>query len=131
MIQPAAYHSFAITLFPTPVFNTPDIASCFGGENGDTLFLDEQGMMRSVETILFSGTLIKLLEKMEQPHIWKIETKEYPYNVEQFVDERFITKLDAPPAERAEASFRCSHFENTVGIAKNALHLGRKLASRN
>jgi hypothetical protein len=100
LIQLTAHHSFATTLFPTPVFNTPEIASCFGGETGDTLLLDDQGMMRSVETILFTGTLIKLLEKMKQPHIWRIETKEYPYNIEQFIDERFITRVDSLPSER-------------------------------
>jgi len=93
-------HLFAITLFPTPVFNTAEIASCFGGETGDALPLDEQGIMRTVETILYSGTLIKLLEKMKQPHIWKIETNEYQYNVEKFLDDRFIQIVDSLPSKR-------------------------------
>lgn len=101
MIQPTPSHLFAKTLFPTPVFNTPEIASCFGGENGDALLLDEQGMMRAVETVLFSETPIILLQKMKQPYIWKINTKEYPYNIEQFIDERFITKVDTIPSERS------------------------------
>lgn len=49
--------------------------------------------MRSVETVLFAGASIELLQKMPQPHIWKIRTKEYPYPSDLFIDERFIEKI--------------------------------------
>ncbi len=87
-------HAFATTRFPTPVFNTPVISSCFGGKNGDELSLDDQGLMRSVETILFAGTSIELLQKMQQPYVWKIQTREYPYPNDLFIDERFIEKIN-------------------------------------
>jgi hypothetical protein len=80
---------YALTNGPTPVFNTAAIASCFGGE---TLPLDEQGLMRTVETVLFPGTPVELLREYH-PHIWEMKTAAYPYEG-LFIDDRFVTKIE-------------------------------------
>jgi hypothetical protein len=98
----AAIATYALTLHPTPVFNTPDIASCFGKPGSDDLKLDASGLMKSVETILFPHAKVKLLEKITDAYssIWKIETNEYRYNGSFYVDERFIQITNSVPPER-------------------------------
>ncbi len=85
---------FAITRFPTPVFNTPDLSTCFGD---DTLPLDEQGLLRAVETILFPGTKVEILEQIS-PFVFKIRAEEYPYAGDHYIDSRFLQFSDHAPS---------------------------------
>lgn len=91
---------FAITSGPTPLFNTPDIHRCFGGEDGNSLPLDEQKLLRAVETVLFPESRIKLLEKIADSSIWRVRTEDYPYRGNLYLDERFL-KIVGKPSERA------------------------------
>jgi hypothetical protein len=91
---------YAITQCPTPVFNTPYIATCFGGSDGNTLVLDHAGLMKSVETVLFPHSKIELLERIEQSPIWKIRTSEYSYKGSYYIDERFVQFVPVMPASR-------------------------------
>lgn len=87
---------FAVTHSPTPVFNTADLSACLGGADGDSLPLDEHGLMRTMETVLFPETKLKLLEPVAQ-FIWRIQTDAYPYLGDQFIDERFIKRCSSEP----------------------------------
>lgn len=78
----------ALTKCPTPVFNTPEIRLCFGGESGDALPLDEHGLMRSVETVLFPNTPVQCI-KEHSSLIWEIKTSAYDYP-NLFIDKRFV-----------------------------------------
>jgi hypothetical protein len=91
---------YAITQFPTPVFNTPNIASCFGGDDGDTLPLDDQGLMKTVETVLFPQSKVELLEQVAQSSIWRIRTHEYNYGGDYYIDDRFVQLSSNVPARR-------------------------------
>src|SRR5437870_3936481 len=83
---------FVMTAFPTPVFNTPDIQFCFGGADGHSLLLDDQNLMRAVETILFPGTRVELMRQAGQSDVWSIKVSAYPYPGEFFIDARFLTR---------------------------------------
>ncbi|MBS0604795.1 MAG: peptidoglycan endopeptidase [Verrucomicrobia bacterium] len=91
---------YAIARSPTPVFNTPELASCFGGADGSSLLLDQQGLMRTVETVLFPDTKIKMLEQVAKSSIWRIQTDEYAYQGNYYIDERFVSMTDQPPPPR-------------------------------
>ena len=84
---------YALTQYPTPVFNTPDLAFCFGGMDGISLPLDEQQLMRSVETVLFPQSRVELLEQHDHPSVWSIRTEEYPHEGKLYLDERFISRV--------------------------------------
>lgn len=89
---------YAITQYPTPLFNTPNISGCFGGEDGDSLLLDNQQLMRAVETVLFPQTKVELLERVAQSSIWRVRTAEYDYGGQYYLDERFVQRsLGIPP----------------------------------
>ena len=91
---------FAIAKLPTPILNTPDFEHIFGGSDGATLPLDDQGLLRAVETVALPGTKFALHEKYG-PHVARITTHEYPGD-KLFVDTRFLTKADAATPERAK-----------------------------
>lgn len=77
--------SYAMTQGPTPVFNTPDFASYFEEESGDDI-----RSKKYVETVLFPGSKIELLEQVAQSNIWKIKTDEYMSDKDLFIDDRFV-----------------------------------------
>lgn len=79
---------FAIARLPTPVFNIPDLSA---------LSLDDQGLVRAVETVLFPQTKIELLAQVS-PFIFKIQTEEYPYSGDHYTDSRFLQFTDHPPS---------------------------------
>lgn len=91
----------AVTRHPTPVFNTPDIATCFGGVDGDSLPLDEKNLMRSAETVLFPQSHVELLEQIDHTRIWRIKTPEYPYDGSYYIDERFLLQTQAAQYRKA------------------------------
>lgn len=77
-----------ITNYPTPVLNTADFSSCFGGKDGRSLLLDDQGLMRNLETILLPGSSLIIKEDL-QKNICRIETLKYPKE-NLFIDKRFL-----------------------------------------
>lgn len=91
---------YAITRLPTPVFNTPHLSHCFGGKDGDTLSLDDQNLMRTVETILFPQTKVEMLEQVA-PSIWKIRTDAYNYPGNHYIDDRFVEICEAANRTRS------------------------------
>jgi len=93
---------FAITQYPTPVFSTPDISKCFGGNDGDSLNLNDNALMKEVETVLFPQTSVELLEKVSH-FTWKIRTDAYNYGGQYYLDERFIQRHPTIPPHRVIA----------------------------
>ncbi|PWU16534.1 MAG: hypothetical protein C5B45_00405 [Chlamydiae bacterium] len=79
-----------IVYAPVPVLNTPGFASCFGGEDGRSIPLDEQGLMRGLETILLPGSSLILKQKISE-HIWRIETPSYS-GEKLYIDKRLINE---------------------------------------
>lgn len=73
----------------TPILNTEDFSSVFGGKTKTHLPLDEQGLLRAVESIAFPGTSFTILEEKEN-EIVRVESPEYPYSGPFFVDRRFL-----------------------------------------
>jgi hypothetical protein len=87
---------YALTHSPTPVFNTTELSHCFGGANGDTLLLDDQHLMRTVETVLFPETPVHLLTRVAQTSLWKIATDAYPYPGNLYIHEQFVHTASTP-----------------------------------
>jgi hypothetical protein len=87
---------FATTF--TPLLNTPRFSEVFGGEDGCSLPLDGQGLIRAVETIAFPNTKFQIVDKIDA-HIVQVATGSYPC-ASLFADSRF---LSASGQERALA----------------------------
>jgi len=89
---------YAIAFLPTPVLNTPDFSFVFGNKNGNTLHLDDAGLMREVEFIALPETIFTIEKTINQGPItlYKITTVDYPYptNKGYFIDSRFVQTTD-------------------------------------
>ncbi len=94
---------FAVALFNTPVLNTNDFESVFGGASGTQVKLDSKGLIREMEFIAFPNTVFKILDVIPKNgyEIYKISTDDYPYNSSDlFIDSRFVKLVDTLPEER-------------------------------
>lgn len=91
---------FATARIPTPIFNTSSLRAYFGGEEGHTLCLDKENLLRCVETVLLPHTRITLVEKIPETPLWKIESEEYPYPGELFAHEHCLSLAEDLPPKR-------------------------------
>jgi hypothetical protein len=93
---------YAVAKGPTPVLNTNDFKSVFGGADGMTVKTDNQGLIREMEYIALPGTVFDLIGEYDYGtyKIFKVETKEYEYNTNLYVDSRFLDLKKQRPPER-------------------------------
>mgnify|MGYP003538286839 FL=1 len=80
---------FLVASSPVPLFNTFKFPNYFQGK-GKSIPLDNQGLMRCLETILLPGMLFALREKLSK-NIYKIETPNYP-GEKLYSHEKFLIK---------------------------------------
>ena len=86
---------YCIANRPAPLLNTPDFQGIFGGE---TLLLDNQGLLRCLEMIALPETKFQILEEL--PHqVYKVTTHDYPHGP-QYIDARFVTSAEKSSPER-------------------------------
>jgi hypothetical protein len=93
---------YAVAKEPAPVLNSPDFKAVFGGADGMTVKIDNQGLIREMEYIALPGTVFELLGEFDYGtyKIFKVETKEYEYNTNLYVDSRFLDLKKQRPHER-------------------------------
>ncbi len=93
---------YAVATEPTPVLNSPDFESVFGGADGMTVKTDNSGLIREMEFIALPGTVFELLGEFDHGthKIFKVECKEYEYGTELFIDSRFVELKKTRPGER-------------------------------
>lgn len=90
---------------PTPVLNTPDFRSAFGGADGKTLARDSQGLIRAVEFIALPGTVfyIENAFNVNGALMYQINTADYPpQKTGLFIDSRFVSLSKEPLQPRSK-----------------------------
>ncbi|MBW1840042.1 MAG: peptidoglycan endopeptidase [Deltaproteobacteria bacterium] len=96
---------YAIAELPTPVLNTPDFSFVFGNQDGKTLHLDDDGLIREVEFIALPKTVFKIKNTIKKgaATIYRVTTEDYPYPIQKgyFIDSRLVkTSEHKPPSRR-------------------------------
>lgn len=93
---------FAVASEPTPVLNTHDFRIVFGGDNGKFVKTDKKGCISELEFIALPGTVFELLGEYDygKYKIFKVITEEYPYDVNLFIDSRFVELKKEKPHPR-------------------------------
>lgn len=96
---------YARAEIPTPVLNTADFRSVFGGKDGHTLNRDVSGLVRAVEFIALPGTVFKIEEsyRIYDALIYRVRTSEYPRQPSGlYIDSRFVSVSQDPLESRVE-----------------------------
>lgn len=112
---------YAVAKEPTPVLNTQDFQSVFGGSDGVSVKTNSEGLIREMEFIALPGTVFSLLAEYDygDHKIYHVETDEYQYNSQLFVDSRFVElKKDKPepPLKKLPSKEEIYKFlDNAVG----------------
>lgn len=95
---------YAVAVLPTPVLNTPDFSSVFGGSDGRTLKLTAKNLLEEVEFIALPHTVFIIEETIRKRNyeILKVTAKDYPYHTLNgyYIDSRFVEKRFEKPPER-------------------------------
>jgi hypothetical protein len=74
----------------TPILNTKEFSSVFGGKEGLSVPLNEKGFIQALECIALPGTLFQGTYT-EYEYVIEVKSKEYPYKGPFFVDRRFLS----------------------------------------
>ncbi|MBX7262814.1 MAG: C40 family peptidase [Chitinophagaceae bacterium] len=98
-----AQNNFAIAINYTPVLNSNNFSTVFGGVNGNQIKLDKQGLIREMEFIAYPKTVFNIVKTIPQKgyNIYEITTNDYPYsNKKLYIDSRFVKLSKLKPTER-------------------------------
>lgn len=94
---------YCVADIATPVLNTPDFRSVFGGADGKSVKTDNKMLIREMEFIALPGTVFRIeaRHKKNGHDILRVTTNEYPYkDKELYIDSRFVTRTALRPAGR-------------------------------
>ena len=96
---------YAVSKYFTPVLNSPDFNSVYGGKNGSTLKRSNNGLIKELEYVAYPGSVFEILSeiKKEDHKIYRVKTDEYEIpelGIELFIDSRFIGLTDFKPEKR-------------------------------
>jgi hypothetical protein len=92
-------NKYAVCHSAVPVFNTADIGAVFGGKDGNTLKMDDQGLCRELEYIALPGSVFEILGSTEMNNysIFNVKTDRYPDISKLYIDSRFVEITDKNP----------------------------------
>lgn len=94
---------FAVAKYFTPVLNTADFSSVYGGKDGKTLKRSKNGLIKELEYVAYPGSVFEIREEYEKNghSIYKIYTDEYDIkelDISLYIDSRFTEiKSESPP----------------------------------
>jgi len=96
---------YAVSKYFTPVLNSSDFNSVYGGKNGMTLKRSRNGLIKELEYVAYPGSVFEILSeiKKEDHKIYKVKTDEYEIpelEIELFIDSRFVSLTDFKPEKR-------------------------------
>jgi hypothetical protein len=102
---------------PTPVLNTADFRSVFGGADGKTLKRDADGLVREIEFIALTGTSFEIEASYPAAgtFIYRVRTPEYaspPGGL--FIDSRFVSVSRRPFPMRQKSLPAKTHILNRM-----------------
>lgn len=97
-----AQNKFAISINYTPVLNTSDFESVFGGKTGNKVKLDKEGLIREMEFIAMPNTVFEITETIPKKDydIYKVTTNDYQYKGDFYIDSRFVRITDSRQEDR-------------------------------
>lgn len=96
---------YAVSIYDTPVLNSPDFNKIYGGKDGKSLALNKNGLVKELEYVAFQGSVFEIKDeyKIEDHSIYKVISEEYDIvlnGTELFIDSRFVELKDTKPERK-------------------------------
>ncbi len=96
---------YAISVLPTPIYNTADFAKAYDIVNNELTAKDKSGLVREIEGQTFPGTVWKIHDtiNMNGITIYEASTNEYwnvPKDFHFFIDSRSVDLVNKRPGPR-------------------------------
>lgn len=104
LFQDVSAQQYAVAKIFTPVLNTSDFESVFGGNKGNRVKLDNKGLIREMEFIAFPNTVFNILEVIPKNgyDMYRVTTDDYQYKGDFYIDSRFVTLTDTKIQDREQ-----------------------------
>lgn len=118
--------NYAVAILPTPVLNTPDFHSVFGGKDGMTLKLNRKKLVEEVEFVALPQTVFTIETAIKQNghEILKVRTEDYPDPKKAYyIDSRFVEKKGEKPPERKKVLPDRKTIINNLISSKGAIYI--------
>ena len=116
----AAGKKYCISVLPAPVLNTRDFHLVFGGEDGKTVKVDDEGLLRELEFIALPGTVFEIdaAYSYDGREILRVRTSDYPYSgTELYIDSRFVIfKTERPPEREKNMPSEDQILQNLISM---------------
>jgi len=96
---------YAVSIYDTPVLNSPDFNRIYGGKDGMSLAFNKNSLVKELEYVAFPGSVFEIKEeyKIEDHSIYKVKSDEYDIvlnGTELFIDSRFVELKDSKPERK-------------------------------
>lgn len=96
---------YAVSKYPTPVLNTPNINSVYGGKDGNTLKKSKSGLVKELEYVAYIGSSFEILDIINNGShsVYKVFAPDYSIpelSIELFIDSRFVDTTSVKPEQR-------------------------------
>ncbi|MCU0372861.1 MAG: peptidoglycan endopeptidase [Ignavibacteria bacterium] len=106
LVRTVYSQTFAVAVDYTPVLNTYDFFLVFGGNDGNTVKLDDRGMIAELEFIALPGTVFNINEIIEfndrRLKYFRVTTDDYVYKGNFYVDSRMVKTFFSKPKDRVK-----------------------------
>jgi len=116
---------YAVSIFDTPVLNSPEFDRIYGGKNGRSLEFSKSGLVKELEYVAFPGSVFKIIDeyKKDNHSIYKVISDEYDIvlnGTELFIDSRFVELEDKKPEKKLISKPSKEQIYNYFERSKNA-----------
>lgn len=107
LIKDSSTHKekYAVSIYDTPVLNSPEFDRIYGGKEGKTLAFSKNELAKELEYVAFPGSVFKITDDIKNGDhtIYKVTTDEYDIvlnGTELFIDSRFVALKNIKPERK-------------------------------
>jgi len=120
--------NFAVSIYNTPVLNSPDFDRIYGGKDGKSLALNKNRLVKELEYVAFPGSVFTVLEKIKNGdhYIFRVLSDEYDIvlnGTNLYIDSRFVELKDTKTAQELKIKPSKEQIYNFFDKCENARYV--------
>lgn len=96
---------YAVSIYDTPVLNSPEFEKIYGGRDGKSLAFSKNGLVKELEYVAFTGSVFEIIDEyhVDDHSIYKVLSDKYDIvlnGTELFIDSRFVKRVAEKPEQK-------------------------------